>query len=117
RRRPRRRIRAHHAPRRQRRGRTRSRRGRNVTAPLTPAAKPLLQPRLDTGSGFPTLLRKELLRFWKVAFQTIAAPVVTALLYLLVFSQVLEGLDMVYGSAPAPSVLLPGRKMRRMQQT
>ena len=30
------------------------------------------------GSGFPTLLRKELTRFWKVGFQTIAAPVLTA---------------------------------------
>jgi ABC-2 type transport system permease protein len=37
-----------------------------------------------------TLLYKELLRFWKVAFQTVAAPVLTALLYLLVFSHVLE---------------------------
>ena len=36
-------------------------------------AQPLVQPRLDGGLGFPTLLRKELLRFWKVAFQTIAA--------------------------------------------
>ena len=32
--------------------------------------------------GFPTLLYKELLRFWKVSFQTVAAPVLTALLYL-----------------------------------
>ena len=37
-----------------------------------------------------TLLHKELLRFWKVSFQTIAAPVLTALLYLLIFSHVLE---------------------------
>ncbi|MFJ0654402.1 metal-dependent hydrolase, partial [Bordetella bronchiseptica] len=44
------------------------------------ASRPLVQPRLDAGSGFPTLLRKELLRFWKVSFQTIAAPVITALL-------------------------------------
>jgi ABC-2 type transport system permease protein len=41
-------------------------------------------------SGFRTLLYKEVLRFWKVAIQTIAAPVVTALLYLLIFSHVLE---------------------------
>ncbi|UOF93601.1 MAG: ABC transporter permease [Bordetella sp.] len=39
-------------------------------------------------SGFPTLLHKELLRFWKVSFQTVAAPVLTALLYLVVFSQI-----------------------------
>jgi len=38
------------------------------------------------GSGFPTLLRKEVMRFWKVAFQTVAAPVLSALLYLVVFA-------------------------------
>ena len=42
------------------------------------------------GTGWLTLLYKELLRFWKVSFQTIAAPVLTALLYLLIFSHVLE---------------------------
>src|SRR5207247_10566947 len=42
------------------------------------------------GSGCLTLLYKELLRFWKVSFQTILAPVLTALLYLLIFSHVLE---------------------------
>ena len=36
-----------------------------------------------------TLLKKEMLRFWRVAFQTVAAPVITALLYLLIFSHVL----------------------------
>ena len=36
-----------------------------------------------------TLLKKELLRFWRVAFQTEASPVITALLYLLIFSHVL----------------------------
>ncbi len=41
-------------------------------------------------TGFRTLLWKELLRFWKVSFQTVAAPVVTALLYLLIFSHVLD---------------------------
>ena len=34
--------------------------------------------------GFYTLFYKEILRFWKVAFQTIAAPLVTTLLYLLI---------------------------------
>jgi ABC-2 type transport system permease protein len=41
-------------------------------------------------TGFFTLLYKEILRFWKVAFQTVAAPVLTALLYLLIFTHVLE---------------------------
>ena len=42
-------------------------------------------------SGFPTLLYKEVLRFWKVSFQTVAAPVLTTILYLLVFSHALAG--------------------------
>ena len=37
-------------------------------------------------SGFSTLFRKEITRFWKVSFQTVLAPVLTALLYLLIFS-------------------------------
>ncbi|TEA77919.1 ABC transporter permease [Allopusillimonas ginsengisoli] len=77
---------------------------------------PLLQPRTDMGSGFPTLLRKELLRFWKVAFQTIAAPVVTALLYLLVFAHVLEGRVNIYGTVPYTSFLIPGLMMMSMLQ-
>jgi len=70
----------------------------------------------DLGSGFPTLLRKELLRFWKVGFQTIAAPVLTALLYLLVFAHVLEGRVQVYGSIPYTAFLIPGLMMMSMLQ-
>ena len=39
---------------------------------------------MPLGHGWTTLLYKELLRFWKVSFQTIAAPVLTSLLYLLI---------------------------------
>ena len=46
--------------------------------------------------GVWTLFRKELLRFWRVSFQTVAAPVLTALLYLLVFSHVLSSRTEVY---------------------
>ncbi|MGE5866831.1 MAG: metal-dependent hydrolase, partial [Rhizobacter sp.] len=42
-------------------------------------------------AGTRTLLYKEMLRFWKVSFQTVAAPVLTAVLYLLIFGHVLEG--------------------------
>ncbi|HWK62271.1 MAG TPA: ABC transporter permease [Eoetvoesiella sp.] len=77
---------------------------------------PTLQPRDDMGSGFPTLLRKELLRFWKVGFQTIAAPVLTALLYLLVFAHVLEGRVHVYGTIPYTAFLIPGLMMMSMLQ-
>jgi len=41
-------------------------------------------------TGFRTLLYKELLRFWKVSFQTIAAPVLTSVLYMMIFGHVLE---------------------------
>ena len=40
--------------------------------------------------GFLTLFYKEFLRFWKVSFQTVAAPVLTAMLYLLIFGHVLD---------------------------
>lgn len=73
-------------------------------------------PRTDGGSGFPTLLRKELTRFWKVAFQTIAAPIITALLYLLIFAHVLEDRVQVYGSVPYTSFLIPGLMMMSMLQ-
>jgi ABC-2 type transport system permease protein len=36
-------------------------------------------------SGFVTLYQREIRRFWKVGTQTVAAPVVTTLLYMLVF--------------------------------
>ncbi|MFX8828794.1 ABC transporter permease, partial [Acinetobacter baumannii] len=55
-------------------------------------------------------------RFWKVSFQTIAAPVITALLYLLVFAHVLEGRVMVYGSVPYTAFLIPGLMMMSMLQ-
>ena len=49
------------------------------------------------GNGFSTLLYKDVLRVWKVGSQTVAAPVLTALLYLLIFSHVLEGHVKVHG--------------------
>ncbi|HYF19291.1 MAG TPA: metal-dependent hydrolase, partial [Ramlibacter sp.] len=47
-------------------------------------------------AGWQTLLYKEVLRFWKVSFQTVAAPVLTAVLYLLIFGHVLEDHVKVY---------------------
>lgn len=46
--------------------------------------------------GFYTLFRKEVLRFWKVGFQTIGSPMLTTLLYLLIFSHVLERHVQIY---------------------
>ena len=47
-------------------------------------------------TGASTLFYKEVLRFWKVSFQTVAAPVLTAVLYLLIFGHVLEDRVQVY---------------------
>lgn len=66
--------------------------------------------------GFRTLLKKELLRFWKVSFQTIAAPVLTALLYLLIFSHVLEGRLEVFPGVGYTSFLIPGLVMMSLLQ-
>jgi ABC-2 type transport system permease protein len=41
-------------------------------------------------NGWRMLFYKEVLRFWKVAFQTIAAPVLTSVLYMMIFGHVLE---------------------------
>ena len=75
-----------------------------------------LQENLTFGSGFPALLRKGLVRFWRVAFQTVAAPVLTALLYLLVFAHVLEGRVTVHGSISYVGFLIPGLMMMSMLQ-
>jgi ABC-2 type transport system permease protein len=63
-----------------------------------------------------TLLYKELLRFWKVGFQTVAAPVLTALLYLLVFSHVLDRQIEVYGGVAYTAFLVPGLIMMSLLQ-
>ncbi|MDB5859887.1 MAG: metal-dependent hydrolase [Ramlibacter sp.] len=67
-------------------------------------------------TGWRTLLYKETLRFWKVGFQTVAAPVLTALLYLLIFGHVLQGQVKVYGSIDYTSFLVPGLVMMSVLQ-
>ncbi|MBL8431218.1 MAG: ABC transporter permease [Dechloromonas sp.] len=66
-------------------------------------------------TGFWTLFHKELLRFWKVAFQTVAAPVLTALLYLLIFGHVLDDHVQVHG-VRYTSFLIPGLVMMQVLQ-
>jgi ABC-2 type transport system permease protein len=67
-------------------------------------------------ASFPTLLYKELLRFWKVGFQTVAAPVLTALLYLVVFAYALEGRMRVYDQVSYAQFLVPGLVMMSVLQ-
>ena len=59
-------------------------------------------------TGFKTLFYKEVLRFWKVFLQTVAAPVLTAMLYILIFSNLLEDKADVYPGVPYPVFLVPG---------
>jgi ABC-2 type transport system permease protein len=63
-----------------------------------------------------TLFKKEILRFWRVSFQTVAAPVMTALLYLLIFSHVLGGRVEVYPGVPYTIFLIPGLIMMSVLQ-
>ncbi|HEV8107494.1 MAG TPA: ABC transporter permease [Burkholderiales bacterium] len=65
---------------------------------------------------FQALFHKELLRFWKVAVQTVAAPVLTAVLYLVVFAHALEGRVRVYDSVPYTDFLVPGLVMMSVLQ-
>jgi ABC-2 type transport system permease protein len=67
-------------------------------------------------SGARTLMYKEMLRFWKVSFQTVAAPVLTAVLYLLIFGHVLEGRVKVFGDVGYTSFLIPGLVMMSVLQ-
>src|SRR5262245_18226229 len=69
-----------------------------------------------TATGWRALLYKEVLRFWKVGFQTVGAPVLTAVLYLMVFGHVLEDHVKVYGSVSYTAFLIPGLVMMSVLQ-
>ncbi|MBK6714930.1 MAG: ABC transporter permease [Burkholderiales bacterium] len=67
-------------------------------------------------AGARTLYHKEVLRFWKVSFQTVGAPVLTAVLYLLIFGHVLEDHVKVYDQVGYTSFLIPGLVMMSVLQ-
>lgn len=67
-------------------------------------------------TGWQTLLYKEVLRFWKVAFQTVAGPVLTAMLYLLIFGHALESHVKVYDQVSYTAFLVPGLAMMSVLQ-
>jgi ABC-2 type transport system permease protein len=67
-------------------------------------------------TAWQTLLYKEVLRFWKVAFQTVAGPVLTAMLYLLIFGHALEAHVKVYDKVSYTSFLVPGLAMMSLLQ-
>jgi ABC-2 type transport system permease protein len=66
--------------------------------------------------GFPTLLYKELLRFWKVSVQTVAAPVLMALLYLVVFAYALGDRASTFPGLSYAEFLVPGLVMMSVLQ-
>lgn len=66
--------------------------------------------------GFATLLKKEVMRFWSVLGQTVTAPVVTALLYLFVFAQAMQGRAPVYPGVGYTEFLVPGLVMMTVIQ-
>ena len=67
-------------------------------------------------SGFYTLFHKELLRFWKVGLQSIIAPMIATLIYLFIFSHVLEERAQAYPGVTYPVFLIPGLLMMAMLQ-
>ncbi|MDR2875041.1 MAG: ABC transporter permease [Methylobacillus sp.] len=66
--------------------------------------------------GMWTLFKKEILRFWRVGFQTVAAPVITGLLYLLIFSHALGSRVEVYPGVSYTAFLIPGLIMMSLLQ-
>ena len=67
-------------------------------------------------NGWQTLFYKEVLRFWKVSFQTVAAPVLTAVLYMMIFGHVLEDHVKVYDTVSYTAFLVPGLVMMSVLQ-
>jgi ABC-2 type transport system permease protein len=65
---------------------------------------------------FATLCHKELLRFFKVSIQTVGAPVLTTLLYLVIFGHALEGRLEVYRGLRYTAFLVPGLVMMGVLQ-
>ncbi len=67
-------------------------------------------------TGWKALFYKEVWRFWKVGFQTVAAPVLTAMMYLLIFGHVLEDHVKVYDTIGYTAFLIPGLVMMSVLQ-
>ncbi len=64
--------------------------------------------------AFYTLFKKEVLRFWKVSLQTISAPIISALLYQMIFSHVMQGRGDVFPGVSYTAFLIPGLAMMSM---
>jgi ABC-2 type transport system permease protein len=86
------------------------------TGSRPPPGRQVSLPAASASAGFRTLLIKEVLRFWKVSFQTVAAPVLTGVLYLLVFGHVLEDRVEVFPGVGYTAFLIPGLVMMSLLQ-
>ena len=82
----------------------------------TPTGGPPLPRRYDGMNwiGVRTLYLREVRRFWKVGAQTVAGPVVTTLLYMLVFVVALKGSRPPLHGTPFPEFVAPGLIMMAM---
>ena len=67
-------------------------------------------------TGFYTLFAKEILRFWRVGFQTLTAPIISALLYQLIFSHAMRNQPEIYPEVSFTAFLIPGLAMMSMTQ-
>lgn len=67
--------------------------------------------------GLWTLYVREVMRFYKVGTQTLAAPVVTTLLFFIIFSVALEGDGRTVGDVPFTVFLAPGLIMMAILQS
>jgi ABC-2 type transport system permease protein len=92
----------------------------NARAPDTALPIAQIPPALEApqapDDGWKMLLKKEVLRFWRVATQTIAAPVLTAVLYLMIFGHVLSDRVQVYPGVSYVAFLVPGLVMMSVLQ-
>ncbi|MBB1072895.1 ABC transporter permease [Rhodoferax sp. 4810] len=67
-------------------------------------------------TGWQMLFFKEIMRFWRVVGQTIGGPVLTAMLYLLIFGHALESHVKVYDQVSYTAFLVPGLAMMSLLQ-
>ncbi len=79
--------------------------------PVSERLLPIALPAAVRHGGFLTLLHKETLRFWKVSMQTVLAPVVTTVLYLMIFAHVLSKHVDVFPGVGYSAFLVPGLAM------
>jgi ABC-2 type transport system permease protein len=87
-----------------------------MSEPTTAIRAPALHALPARNDGWKMLLKKEILRFWRVAFQTIAAPVLSAVLFLVIFSHVLSDRVQVYPGVSYVAFLVPGLVMMAVLQ-